>query len=67
MLSFKIGITIFTSELAFNKNIPTNDDYINNYCVPIQPVFTEKCLNWYLSNKAKDWGEYEEIWIKYFR
>ena len=35
--------------------------------VPIQSDFTEKCIMWYLYNKAKDWREYDELWIKYFR
>ena len=47
--------------------IATNDDYINNYCVPIQSDFTEKCIMWSLCNRAKDWMEYEELWNKYFR
>ena len=45
----------------------TNEEYINNYCVPIQSDLTEKCIMWYLYNKAKNWREYEELWNKYFR
>ena len=54
-------------EVAFYKNIATNDDYINNYCVPVQTVFTEKFIKWYLYNKTSNQEEYDEIWIKYFR
>ena len=53
-------------ETSFYKNIATNDEYINKYCVPIQSDFTEKCIMWCLYNKAKDWMEYEELWNKYF-
>ena len=63
----KMGFPFSPLEVAFHKNIATNDDYINNYCVPIQPDFTEKFLMWYLYNKAKDWREYEELWNKFFR
>ena len=42
-------------EIAFYKNSATNDDYISKHCVPIQSVFIEKCIKWYLYNKAKDW------------
>ena len=52
------------SEIAFYKDIATNDDYINNYCVPIQSVFTEKCKKWYLYNKTSNQEEYDELWIK---
>ena len=60
----KLGLPFSPLEIAFYKNIATNDDYINNYCVPIQSDFTEKCIMWYLHNKAKDWREYEELWNK---
>ena len=63
----KLGLPFSPLEIAFYKNIATNNDYINNYCVPIQSDFTEKCTTWYLCNKAKDWREYEELWNKYFR
>ena len=63
----KLGLPFSPLEVAFYKNIATNDDYINNYCVPLQSDVTEKCKMWYLYNKAKDWREYEELWIKYFR
>ena len=63
----KLGLPFSPLEIAFYKNIATNDDYINNYCVPIQSDFTEKCIMWYLYNKAKDRREYEELWNKYFR
>ena len=63
----KLGLPFSPLEVAFYKNIATNDDYENNYCVPIQSDFTEKCIMWYLYNKAKDWREYEELWNKYFR
>ena len=67
MLSFKLGLPISPSEIAFYKNIDTNDDFINNYCVPIQSDFTEKSIMWYLHNKAKDLREYVELWNKNFR
>ena len=60
----KLGLPFSPSEIAFYKNIATNDDYINNYCIPIQSDFTEKCIMWYLYNKAKDRREYEELWNK---
>ena len=63
----KLGLPFSPLEIAFYKNIATNDDYINNYCVPIQSDFTEKCVMWFLYHKAKDWREYEELWNKYFR
>ena len=44
----KLGLPFSPLEIAFCKNIATNDDYINNYCVPIQSVFTEKSIKWYL-------------------
>ena len=62
----KLGLPFSPLEVAFYRNIATNDNYINNYCVPIQSDFTEKCIMWYLYNKAKDWGEYEELWNKCF-
>ena len=63
----KLGLPFSPLEIAFYKNIATNDDYINNYCVPIQSDFSEKCIMWYLYNKAKDRREYEELCNKYFR
>ena len=63
----KLGLPFSSLEIAFYKNIATNDDYINNYCVPIQSDSTEKCILWHLYNKAKDWREYGELWIKHFR
>ena len=63
----KLGLPFSLLEIVFYKNIATNDDYINKYCVPIQSDFTEKCKMWYLYNKAKDWMEYEEFWNKNFR
>ena len=63
----KLRLLFSSLEIAFYKNIATNDDSINNYCVPIQSDFTEKCIMCYLYNKAKDWREYEELWNKYFR
>ena len=63
---FKLGLPFSPLEVAFYKNIATNDDYINNYCVPFQSDFTEKCIMWYLYNKAKDCVEYEELWNEYF-
>ena len=50
----KLGLPFSLLEIAFYKNIATNDDFINNYCVPIQSDFTEKCIMWYLYNRAKD-------------
>ena len=43
----KMGSPFSPLEVAFYKNIAINDDYINNYCVPIQSVFTAKCIKWY--------------------
>ena len=63
----QLGLPFSPLEVAFYKNIATNDDYINIYCVPIQSDFTEKCIMWYLYNKAKDLMEYEELWNKIFR
>ena len=63
----KLGLPFSPLEIAFYKNIATNDDYINSYCVPIQSDFNEKCIMWYLYNKAKDRREYEELWNKFFR
>ena len=63
----KLGLPFPSLEIAFYKNIATNIDYINNYCVPIQSDFPENCIVWYLYNKAKDWREYEELWNKFFR
>ena len=63
----KLRLPFSPLEIAFYKNIATNDDYINNYCVPIQSDLTEKCIMWYLYNKAKDWREYEELLNKHFR
>ena len=60
----KLGLPFSPLEVAFYKNIATNDDYINNYCVPIQSDFTEKCTMWYLYDRAKDWREYQELWNK---
>ena len=60
----KLRLPFSPLEIAFYKNIATNDDYINNYCVPIQSDFTEKCIMWHLYNKAKDRREYEELWNK---
>ena len=37
----KLGLPFSPLEIAFYKNIATNDEYINNYCVPIQSDFTE--------------------------
>ena len=62
----KLGLPFSPLETAFYKNIATNDDYINNYCVPIQSVFTEKCIKWYLYNKTSNREKYEELWKKYF-
>ena len=63
----KLELPFSPLEIAFYKNIATNDDYINNYCVPIQSVFTEICIKWYLYNKTSNQEEYDELWIKYFR
>ena len=63
----KLGLPFSPLEVAFYKNIATNDDYIDNYCVLIQSHFTEKIIMWYLYNKAKNWREYEELWNKFFR
>ena len=63
----KLGLPFSPLKIAFYKNIATNDDYINNYCIPIQSDFTEKCIMWYLYNKAKDRRKYEGLWNKYFR
>ena len=63
----KLALPLSPSEKAFYKNIATNDDYINNYCLPRQSDFTDKCVKRYLLNKTGDLGEYEELWIKYFR
>ena len=63
----KLGLPFSPLEVAFYNNIATNDDYINNYWVPIQSDFTEKCIMWFSYNKAIDWTEYEELWNKYFR
>ena len=63
----KLGLPFSPLEKAFYKNIATNDDYINNYCVPIQSDFTEKCIMWYLYYRAIDWMEYEDLWNRYFR
>ena len=63
----KLRLPFSPLEIAFNKNIATNDDYINKYCVPIQSVFTEKYIKWYLYNKTSDMREFEELWINYFR
>ena len=62
----KLGLPFSPLEVAFYKNIATNDNYINNYCVPFQSDFTGKCIMWYLYNKAKDWGEFEELRNKSF-
>ena len=32
----KLGLLFSPLEKTFYKNIATNDDYINKYCVPIQ-------------------------------
>ena len=63
---FKLGLPFSPLEIAFYKNIATNDGYINNYCVRFQSDFTEKCIMWYLYNKAKNQMECEEFWNKYF-
>ena len=63
----KMELPFSLLEIAFYKNIATNDDYINNYCVPIQSVFTEKCIKWYLYNKTSNQEEYDDLWINYFR
>ena len=63
----KLGLPFSPLEIAFYRNIDTNDDYKNIYCLPIQSDVTEKCLKWYLYNRAKDWMEYEKLWNKYFR
>ena len=60
----KLGLPFSPLEIVFYKNIAINDDYINNFCVPIQFDFTAKCIMWYLYNKGKDWREYEELWKK---
>ena len=60
----KMGLPFSPLEIAFYKNIATNDDYINIYCVPTQSVSTEKCIKWYLYNKTSDLIESEELWIK---
>ena len=62
--SLKLQLPFSPLEIAFYKNITTNDDYINNYCVPIQSVFTEKIIKWYLYNKTSDLRENRELWIK---
>ena len=62
----KLGLPFSPLERAFFKNIATNDDYISNYCVPIQSDFTRKCIMWYLYNKAEDQMVLEELWNKYF-
>ena len=59
-----LGLPFSPLEIVFYKIFATNIDFINNYCVPIQSVFTEKGIMWYLYNKAKDWMEYEELWNK---
>ena len=61
-----MGLPFSLLEIAFYKITATNDDYIKNYCVPIQFDFTEKCIMWYLYNKAKDCRECEELWNKHF-
>ena len=38
-------------KISFYGNIASNDDYINNCCVPNQTEFTNKCIMWYLYNK----------------
>ena len=63
----KLELPFSPSQVSFYKNIATNDDYINIYCVPFQSDFTEKCIMWYLYKKAKDCREYEELWNKSFR
>ena len=63
----KLELPFLPLEIAFYKNIATNDDYINNHCVPIQSFFTENCIKFYLYNKTSDLREYEGLWIKYFR
>ena len=62
----KLGLPFSTIEAAFYKNIATNGDYINNYCVPIQSDFNKKCIMWYLYNTAKNQMEFEELWNKFF-
>ena len=62
-----LGLPFSPLEIALSRNIATNDDYINQYCIPIQSVFTEKCIKWYLYNKTSDLREYEKLWSKQFR
>ena len=54
-------------KILFYKNIATNEDYINIYCFPNQTKFTDKCIMWYLYNRARNVREYEELSFKYFR
>ena len=63
----KLELPFSLLEIAFYKNIATNDDYISNCCIPIQSVFTEKSINWYLYNKTSNQEKYGELWKEYFR
>ena len=63
----KLALQLSRLKIAVYKNIATNEDYINNYSVPIQSVFTEKCIKWYLCSKTSNLGEYDQLWIKYLR
>ena len=58
----KLALSLSPLEIAFYKDIATNDDYINNYCFSSQSDFTDKCVKWYLYNKTSDLREYEEMW-----
>ena len=40
----KMEISFSPLEIAFYKNLATNDDYVYKYCVPIQSDITEKCI-----------------------
>ena len=40
-------------KILFYKDIATNDDYINNYCLPNQTEFSDECFMWYLHIKTK--------------
>ena len=63
----KLALPLSPLERAFCRNIATNDDFVNNYCVPSQCDSTDKCVKWYLYNKTSDLRDYEELCIKYFR
>ena len=42
----KLVLQLSPLKKAFYKNIATNDDYINNFCVPSQTEFTDNCVKW---------------------